>query len=596
MSEPQPTVRVGILGGMLRSPALSATLLLLLLAGCATPAVESVADAPPAAASPSSTPTPTPGGAVASAHPLATAAGLAVLRAGGSAADAAVATTLALGVVNPQSSGLGGGGFALLLQPSGEVSSLDFREMAPSFFTRDVYAEAGRDPATGPWAVGVPGEAAGLAELHRRAGRLPWSEVVEPARRLAEEGFLVGEPLAAALAYKRDAVLADPGLRAVFAPGGAPLKAGDTVRRPALARTLSYLQLHGGDGFYRGPIAVAVAGFLAGQGLPWTEAELSAYRVVERPVLSGAYRGHTVHSMGPPSSGGLALLQTLAILEAAGHHEMVFGELPWARALCGALSHSFADRAAYGGDPDHVDVPIDQLLAEGTGARLWARTPQRGPLPLGRAGVASERGELGGLVPDDSGTSHLSVVDGDGRVVALTTTVNLLFGNKQLDPNTGIVLNDEMDDFAARPGEANAFGLVQGENNAVGPARRPLSSMTPTIVTDAQGRLRVALGGAGGPRIITATLQSLLGVLDADLAPPEALARPRLHHQWLPSRIYVEDTLPAAARDGLADEGFELAPLRRAGVVQAVGQDPATGAWTAGADPRNPGAAQAWNP
>ena len=581
---------------MSRSLPLSALAVLFLLAGCATPAVEPVAEVAPAAATPAPTPAPVPGGAVASAHPLATSAGMEILRAGGSAADAAVATALVLGVVNPQSSGLGGGGFALLRRATGEVTSLDFREMAPSFARRELYSQPGRDPARGPWSAAVPGEAAGLAELHRRAGRLPWTQVVEPARALAADGFPAGAELAKALARKRDAVLADPGLRAVFAPEGAVLMAGDTIRRPALARTLGYLQLHGGEGFYRGPIAVALSGFLAGQGLPWTEAELAAYEVVERPVLTSAYRGHSVHSMGPPSSGGIAIVMTLGILEAADHHAMVFGELPWARTLSTALSHAFADRAAYGGDPDHVQVPTDLLLAEGVGARLWARTPPSGPVPLREAGVAGERGELGGLVPDDSGTSHLSTVDGDGLVVALTTTVNLLFGSKQLDPNTGVVLNDEMDDFAARPGEANAFGLVQGENNAVGPGRRPLSSMSPTIVTDPDGRLLLAVGGAGGPRIITSALQTLLGVVDAGLSPQDAIARPRLHHQWLPQRVLFEEALPEAARIGLAEQGFELQAMTRSGVVQAVGRDPATGAWTAGADPRNAGAAAVWNP
>ena len=570
--------------------------LLLLLWGCASPAVEPVA--PAALARPADTPAPefTPGGAVASANPLASAAGMAILRQGGSAADAAAAVALVLGVVNPQSSGLGGGGFALLRSPAGDVISLDFRERAPSFFDRDVYQVEGRDSARGPWAAGVPGEPAGLAELHRRAGRLPWRDVVEPARTLAADGFPVGPDLAAALAWKRDLVLADPGMKAVFAPGGDVVKEGERLRRPALARSLEYLQLHGGDAFYRGPLATAFVGFLAGQGLPWTAAELADYSVAERPVVTGIYRGHSVHSMGPPSSGGLALVETLGVLEAAEHAALPFGEPAWGRTLAVALSHAFADRAAWGGDPDHVTVPVDRMLAPGVGARLWARSPPTGPVPLREAGLAGEAGELGGLVPDDSGTSHLSVVDGDGMAVALTTTVNLSFGSGQLDPNTGIVLNDEMDDFAARPGEANAFGLVQGENNAVGPGRRPLSSMTPTVVVGPDGAFLLAVGGAGGPRIITSTLQTLLGVVDAGLPPQEAIVRPRLHHQWLPATVFAEEALPDATRAAMGEQGFVLAPMSRSGVVQAVGRDPRTGAWTAGADPRAGGSAEVWNP
>jgi gamma-glutamyltranspeptidase/glutathione hydrolase len=569
---------------------------LLLGGGCAAPRTPPPAEPAASATAPAPAASSAPGGAVASAHPLATAAGRAVLGAGGSAADAAVAMALVLGVVNPQSSGLGGGGFAVVRDPAGGVTTLDFRETAPSFFDRDVYAVEGRDSARGPWATGVPGEAAGLAELHRRAGRLPWSDVVEPARALAADGFPAGADLAAALSGMRDAVLADGGMKAVFAPGGVVLGEGDIVRRPALARTLEYLQLHGGDGFYRGPIAVAVAGFLAGQGVPWTEEELAAYRVRERAPITGTYRGYTVHSMGPPSSGGITLIEALGVLEAADHASMPFGEPAWTRTLAGALAHAFADRAAYGGDPDHVAVPVADLLAPDLGPRLWARTPAKGPVPLRAAGLAGERGELGGLVPEDHGTSHLSAVDGDGLVVALTSTVNLWFGSGQLDPNTGLVLNDEMDDFAARPGEPNAFGLVQGENNAVGAGRRPLSSMSPSIVTGPDGSFRLAVGGAGGPRIITGTLETILGVVDGGLTPQEAIARARLHHQWLPSTVFAEAAWPEATVRELVAEGFEVAPLTRGAIVQAVGRDPATGAWTAGADPRAGGAAEAWNP
>ena len=569
--------------------------LCVLLAACATPA-PAPEPAPPVPAA-AATPTPgQPGGAVSAAHPLGAAAGMQILRAGGSAFDAAVATALVLGVVNPQSSGLGGGGFAVVRAADGSSMSLDFREIAPSFFDRDAYAAPGRSSSKGPWAAGIPGEAAGLAELHRRGGRLPWAQVVEPARALAADGFPVGPDLAGALKYKEGAVLADPGMRAVFAPEGTLLAAGETCRRPMLARTLEYLALHGGDALYSGPLAISLAGFFAAQGVPWTEAELTAYRVRERPVLSAAYRGYTVHSMGPPSSGGLALLETLAILDAAGQAELQPESPAWWRALAVGLSHSFADRAAYGGDPDHVAVPVADLLEAGLGARLWAASPAEGPVALTAAGVAGERGELAGLVPDDSGTSHLSVVDGEGNAIALTTTVNLLFGNKQLDPSTGIVLNDEMDDFAAKPGEPNAFGLVQGENNAVGPGRRPLSSMTPTLVTDPQGRFVLAVGAAGGPRIITATLQAVLGVLDQGLSPTEALARPRLHHQWLPATVLLEAAVPAGVRESLGAEGFVLDDMSRSGVAHAVARDPETGLYSGAADPRAGGAAEVWNP
>ncbi|MEE2830221.1 MAG: gamma-glutamyltransferase [Myxococcota bacterium] len=535
-------------------------------------------------------------GAVAAAHPLAARAGAAMLAGGGSAFDAAVATALVLGVVNPQSSGLGGGGFAVFQQEDGRRSSLDFREQAPSFFSPTTFEAADRDSTRGPWAVGVPGEPAGLAALHRVGGRLPWSVLVEPARQLAHEGFSVGRDLAEALQRNEEAVLADPGLSADLAPAGRVLQEGDLCRRPALAETLSYLQAHGGDAFYRGPLAITFSGFLAQQGLPWTPAELEGYAVKERPVLEGSYRGYGIQTMGPPSSGGIAILQILGMLEHAKQHQAEASGLRATRALVDAMRHAFADRATYGGDPDFVEIPLQALLDPALPARLWKLRPKRGPLPLLAAGLAGERGDSGGLLPDDGGTSHLSVLDEDGNAVALTTTINLHFGAKIADPGTGMVLNDEMDDFSARPGRPNAFGLTQGTNNAVAPGKRPLSSMSPTLVTDGEGRVVLAVGGAGGPRIITGTLQTLLGVLDRDRSPSEAVAAPRVHHQWLPQRILVEKALPAETRKQLRRSGYEVVEGGHRGVIHLVTFDPETGTWGAAADPRANGGVEVRGP
>jgi len=510
--------------------------------------------------------------------------------------DAAIAVALTIGVVRPQSSGLGGGGFAVYHLPDGTVATLDFREMGPSFFTPELYETQGRDSRRGPWSTGVPGEAAGLAALHRLGGVLPWSDLVAPAQRLASEGFAVDRDLAAALKRNREGVLSDPGLAAVFVRDGEVLEEGSLCTRPALAETLSYLAAHGGDALYRGPLAIALSGFLARQGLPWTPDELAAYEVRSRPALVGAYRGHRVYAMGPPSSGGLAMLETLGILERRSHHKMAFGTVAWTRLFVAALSHSFADRAAYGGDPDHVDVPVAELLDPELHARLARSLPSRGPVGLHQAGLAGERGDTRALLVDDAGTTHISVLDDRGGAVALTTTINLSFGSLQADPQTGIILNDEMDDFAARPGVANAFGLVQGENNRPGPGRRPLSSMSPTLVADEQGRVVLAVGGAGGPRIISGTLQALLGVVDRGLSPAAAVASPRLHHQWLPRTVFVEDSFPQAGRRGLESESFPVDGLGYAGVVQATTFDPKTGLWSAGADPRASGGARTLQP
>jgi len=546
----------------------------------------------PTEVAPAPRPAPAPGGVVAAPHPEAAAAGDRILRAGGTAYDAAIATALVIGVVANQSSGLGGGGFAVHRSGGGDVATLDFREIAPSFFTPETFQVDGRSSRRGAWAVGVPGEAAGLAELHRIGGRLPWRDLVEPARALAADGFAVDSRLAKTLARYADDVLADPGLSADFSRDGVVLAEGDTCTRAALASTLEYLQVHGGDAFYSGPIPVALAGFLADRGAPWTPGEFAAYRPEVRAPLAMAYRGHSVYSMPPPSSGGLALAQMLGLLERSGEHTT---DEARARVLASAMAHAFADRAAFGGDPGFATIPGAEMTDAALLDRLAAGTPESGPVGVYDAGLAGERGDLRALVPDDGGTTHISVLDGSGGAVALTTTVNLSFGAGIQDPTTGILLNDEMDDFTARPGVPNAFGLVQGEANKVEPGKRPLSSMTPTLVVDAEGRTVLAVGGAGGPRIITGTLQTLLAVLDGASA-QDAVAAPRIHHQWLPRAVFAEDEAFASARDALAAEGFEWKPLGYAGIVQAAVFDPTTGAWSGGADPRGNGGVAVWQP
>ncbi len=537
-----------------------------------------------------------PGGVVAAPSDHAAAVGNYILRAGGTAIDAAIATTLALGVVRPQSSGLGGGGFAVYSEMNGSIKSLDFREVGPSFFNKDIYLDSDRDSRRGPWSTGVPGEAKGLAELHRIGGCMTWFDLVEPARALAADGFVVERDLARALVRRSEKILSDEGLSASFSVDGKVLGEGDTCRRTALAETLAYLQLHGGDALYRGPLAVSLTGFLANQGLPWTTEDLANYQVVHREVVTGTYRNYGVYSMGPPSSGGLVLLESLGILEAHESKAAPFGGTSWMRSLLGALRHSFADRAAYGGDPDYVEVPVAELLDEALHQRLAGSIPEKGPVPLNASGLAAERGDLAALVADDHGTAHLSVIDGDGMAVSLTTTVNLDFGSLQADPATGIIFNDQMDDFSAEPGKANAFGLVQGANNRPGAGRRPLSSMSPTLVTDASGRVVLAVGGAGGPRIISGTLQAILGVIDRGLSPEQAVAAPRLHHQWLPNRVFVEDSMPTEGRSHLEAEGFKMAGYDYAGVLQAASFDPDTRTFSGGSDPRASGGVRVWQP
>ena len=581
-------------------------ILALLLGGCAAlrggakhteerdvaPVVAASPTDPPPATFVKDAPRPLVPGVVASAHGLASEAGAQVLREGGTAFDAAVATALVLGVVNPHSSGIGGGGFAVFRAADGPVRSVDFRESAPSFFTPTTYSDhEDRSSSKGPWSVGVPGEVAGLGWLHSVGGVLPWARVVEPARALAANGFPVGPYLAKTLGLMQETVLADPGMKAVFAPQGGVLVEGDRCLRPALARTLEYLQFHGPDGFYQGPVATSIAGFLASQGAGWTASELARYEVKERPPVEGTYRGYGVHTMGPPSSGGIAIVQTLGLLERLEHHSMAFGSARWSRALAQSLSHAFADRATYGGDPDHVSIPIAELTSKSVLDTLADRLPDTGPVAVRAAGMAGVRGDSHALVPDDGGTSHLSVLDALGNAVALTTTVNLWFGSGLIDPGTGVLLNDELDDFAARPGIPNAFGLVQSERNAPDADRRPLSSMTPTLLTDREGAVVLAVGAAGGPRIITGTLQVVLGVVDRGLSASEAVSAPRIHHQWLPPDVYFEADFPVEGRAALVEESFSVSDLSRGAVVQPAIFQPKTQVFDGAGDPRADGGA-----
>lgn len=526
------------------------------------------------------------GAAIATPHPLATDAGADMLRKGGTAFDAAVAAALVMGVTNPQSSGLGGGGFAVFRATDGAVSTLDFREMAPGWAREDSFLDGSRSPTRGAWAVAVPGESRGLGALHQRGGVLPWAVVVEPARALASEGFPVGADLAAALARRSAEILADPGLRADFAPSGTLLTVGQTCIRAALGRTLAYLALHGPDSLHKGPLAVQIAGFLKGRGVPFTEADLAGYRVVERAPVEGQYRGHRILSMGPPSSGGFVVVEALSILERLRHHEVDARSVDGLRRLAAALRHGFADRAAFGADPDAYEVPLGTLLAPATLDGLAAAVPPRGPVPARLAGHAGQSGALGALLPTDGGTAHLSVVDSAGRAVALTSTVNLDFGALIADPQTGILLNDQMDDFAAVPGKPNAFGLVQSARNAPHPGRRPLSSMSPTIVLSPDGTIRAVVGAAGGPRIITGTLQAILEVVDRGADAAASLSPPRLHHQWMPEAIEIEAGVDDAALATLKSEGFTVEAMRGRAVVQIVVVDPKSGALSAAGDPR----------
>lgn len=491
------------------------------------------------------------GGAVAADHPLASEAGAEALRAGGNAVDAAIAAALSSGVVQPAGSGLGGGGFAIVVAPDGGATVLDFREVAPAAATVGMF-QGGASSRLGGLAVAVPVEGIGLAELHRRFGRLPARKVVSPAVVQAERGFETGAHLAKGL-------LDHPDMAALFSPGN---------RRPALARALrSWAESHG-EAFRTGWVAKDLVAATRAAGGILTEADLAAYQVVERTPLRGAYGPWSVITMPPPSSGGFALLQMLGATAGVD------------RVACDveAAKFAMATRAAQGGDPAFVTWDVAAELAP---ARLDAVRADCGARTFPPDHYAPPSAP-----PSDAGTLHISVMDAEGWAVALTTTINTSFGSKVIAPESGIVLNNQMDDFAARPGEPNAFGLVQGVANAVAPGKRPLSSMTPTVVLDASGRAAVVVGGSGGPTIITATFQVLRAVLDDAADPSVAVSAPRWHHQWLPDKLFVEPAHPDRAAFEAAGHVVQEQPAFSA-VQVVVRRD---GAFSAASDPRKGGA------
>lgn len=544
-----------------------------------------------AAALPAAAAVPAPehgsGGAVSSAAPAATEAGLAMLRAGGNAVDAAVATALALAVVHPQAGNLGGGGFAIV-RMNGDVSALDFREIAPAAAAHDMYLDGDGEPVpekslVGPLAAGVPGSPAGLWELHRRYGTLPWLSVVAPAVRLAEDGFVVTERLERSVRKAASLLGRFPETADVWLPGGRPPAAGSTLTIPELAATLRAYAEKGPRAISHGPIAAAVEAASKRHGGVLTAADLQAYRPVWRsPIVFDGF-GWRIASMPLPSSGGIILGQTVGLLERADWPRTPRFGAERIHLLAETWRRAYADRVLLG-DPTTTDADAGDLLDP---AWLNRRARElRGRKATPSAEVRPFPGEVSRESPE---TTHLSVVDADGNAVSMTTTLNGSFGCGLLVAGAGFLLNNEMDDFAAAPGKPNLYGLIQGEANAVGPGKRMLSSMSPTVMwRDGE---TVALGSPGGSTIPTATAQVLLNLaVDGDDL-QQAVNRPRLHHQWMPDQIVVEpDLLAPETAWELERRGHRLKRRNHLGEVHAV-RWYGGGAVEAAADPRGPGAA-----
>jgi gamma-glutamyltranspeptidase/glutathione hydrolase len=528
------------------------------------------------------------GGMVAADHRLGSQAGADVLAAGGNAIDAVVAAALAVGVVQPAGSGLGGGGFAVIVQPSGDSHVVDFREVAPAAATEDMYSKAPDPHASrhGGLAVGVPGEPLGLAEIHRRWGRLGLDAVAAPAIQLADGGFAVEAHLAKAL---RNSGTAGPGLASgLFGLPEVPQQ-GDFVRRERLARTLEAFANSEGQALVTGSIAADIVAAVDEAGGILTLDDLKSYRPKDRAPMVGRYRGWTVSTMPPPSSGGAVLLAVLGALESSDLAALGSQSSAYFHRLTEAMKHGFADRARLMGDPDRIDVPVDAMLAKDRIRAVQADfKPDRTHAP-DHYGLPVDVGT-------DGGTQHISVIDSEGMAVALTTTINTSFASRVVAPKSGILLNNEMDDFVARPGVPNAYGLVGSAANAVAPGARPLSSMSPTVLISPDGSERIVVGASGGPFIISSTVQAIVNMIDFGMDPAEAVSVPRIHHQWTPDLLFVDthtspDTIGALESIGhtvKVIDFFSSVQAIRAGQGEAFGaSDPRKGGWPAGtASPR----------
>lgn len=534
-------------------------------------------------------------GAVSSAEAHASRIGLEVLRQGGNAIDAAVAVGFALAVTHPSAGNIGGGGFMVVRLADGTTAAFDYRERAPSAATRDMFLDAKGEPTderlVGAKAAGIPGTVAGLAMAHERFGSRPWKALLEPAIALARDGHTLdrwhAEDLTNAFERMSKKQLAAAAAHYVGADGK-PLPEGATWRQPDLAATLQRIADGGAKVFYEGPLAEQLAAEVRKAGGIWTAADLADYRAVERAPIVFDYRGHQVVTMPPPSAGGVVLRQLLGAAEILRLHEKPWRSVDEVHLYIESARRTYADRNMLLGDPDFVELPMARLLDT---SYIASRVADIDPLH------ATPSSRIGAGVParaESEQTTQFSVVDDAGNAVSNTYTLNLGFGSLFVVPGTGVLLNNEMDDFAVKPGTANAFGLVQGEQNRIEPGKRMLSSMTPTLLVK-DGELRAVLGSPGGPTITTTVSQLVRALVDYDLTIDAAVAAPRLHHQWLPDMIWAEDRISAELEQGLIERGHQIRKRGAMGHANVIEVDPKTHGFRAVADEsRDGGKAVAW--
>jgi gamma-glutamyltranspeptidase/glutathione hydrolase len=533
-----------------------------------------------------SAPVAAPSAMVVSAHPLASAAGVEILKQGGNAIDAAVAVGFALAVVLPDAGNIGGGGFIVYREATGRVRALDYRETAPQAASRDMYLDSAGNltdqSVTGHRASGVPGSVAGLYEAWQRHGQLKWEALLAPAIKLARDGHRLDAARAGDIEDEAERLGKFPASRRQFLVNGRAPPVGTTFRQPDLAKTLQLISDSGPDVFYRGQIADLIAAEMQHGGGLITKDDLRRYKPRWRSPIQLTYRGHTIYSMPPASSGGVTMGEILNVME--GYDTLgAFGSPQYVHVLAEAMRRGFMDRNRWLGDPEYVSMPLERLLSKSYAAGLRNSIDRRKATPTPPSGLASFEG---------SNTTHYSIVDAAGNAASVTTTLNGGFGSAVTVAGAGFLLNNEMDDFAAAPGKPNMYGLVQGEANAIEPGKRMLSAMTPSIVLDTAGRLELVVGSPGGPTIITTVAQVILNVLDQGMSLPDAVAAPRVHHQALPDMIrYEKGGLAPATVDALKALGHRVEQRGgTSGIVAAIGRGPRRG-WIGVPDPRSAGGA-----
>ncbi|HEY9899245.1 MAG TPA: gamma-glutamyltransferase [Pantanalinema sp.] len=524
-------------------------------------------------------------GLVSSVSAIASQVGIDVMKKGGNAFDAAVAVAMAMAVTWPEAGNIGGGGFMVARDAKGKTYALDYRETAPAKAHRDMYLDAQGNltelSLTHRLGTGTPGTVRGLYEAHRKLGHLPWKQLIQPAIALAEKGFAVDQGLAISLTKYQADLWRDPEATRIFLKDGNPLAVGDRLVQKDLAATLRRIAEAGPAGFYAGPVAKAIAKDMAANGGIMTEADLSAYKAKWREPIAFTYKGKRVISMPPPSSGGILLAEILQMLEGDDLKGLGYHTAPMMHLVTEVERRAYADRNEYLGDPDFVKNPLKQLMAP---SYLKARRATIDP-----ARATPEYSRMPGLAEHPE-TTHFVVADSQGNVVSNTYTLNGAYGNAIVAKGTGVLYNNEMDDFAAKPGTPNLYGLVQGERNAVAPGKRMLSSMSPTLVLDEKGRFLMAVGSPGGSTIPTTTLQVMLNVLDYGMNARQAVVAPRFHHQGLPDQIDVEpDGFDPKVLSELMAMGHTI-KVRPLGDAQAIVRKP-DGTLEGWADPRKGGKA-----